>query len=615
MLQLPMASSRTLVVVHRLPSRHPGSTSCSGRLQPYISPHVRPFTQKPSLLLLARPFPRPQLPFLHPGHSLPVSLSQTSILTSSVTRYISTERKNRWKQQFWAQVRFHSYFWPILTLILVMYAGVRHVKLERRFPTPRDWGFSSRWAFRMAKYVENGEDDHTIAGVKRGVTDWGRVGRYWEEVLRNTEQSLDPLQSGNGNGRDVSAKSDQWKRGYVEALMGAATAAEHLDGYYRRKGNTRGWLNFGGGAVRLYPKDTILSPDNPRPKPLPWDRKYGREVAPNWNDVEPAYDSPDVFYTRILESEGLDNRQKMDAALAFADWLDFADGAAQSESSLFSTQALEQHRLALDLACQGLPETVRDKVVDANTGIINKTYDDLVTENVLKATTSLGVHYAKHGQVKDALPVFLSVLRARKTLPPSPYGATGQQKKPAYEADGGIEEYLSIVKDLVVEGPYPPPPPSGNERPFHTLKEACEEVGLMTYIGEILFATSASEREKGLSWTRDSVEAAEAVMWAMDEEKVDDGRDKCRQCLQTGLQNWRQMAQQMSRLAAQKEHDIENKSGPLGLGWPKSSRLAKAHEEVMRWEGEKEAIELRRQKTLPLTQPLRSVRGGWEARR
>lgn len=495
-----------------------------------------------------------------------------------------------------------------------MYAGVRHVRLERRFPTPRDWGFNSRWAFRMAKFVEDGEDDHAGAGVKRGITDWGRVGRYWEEVLRNTEQTLHVSQSDHAsNARDVSAKSDQWRRGYVEALMGAATAAEHLDGYYRRKGESRGWLNFGGGSVRLYPKDTILSPENPRPKPLPWDRKYGHESAPSWDDVEPAYDSPEVFYSRILQSKGIDNRQKMDAALAFADWLDFA--ADGSGSPLKSTQALDHHRLGLEFACQGLPEAVKDKVVDVNTGIINKSYDELVTENVLKATTSLGVHYAKHGQVKDALPVFLSVLRARKTLPPSPYGATGQEKKPAYNPDGGIEEYLSIAKDLIIEGPYPAPPPSGNERPFHTLKEACEEVGLMTYIGEILFATSASEREKGLSWTRDSVEAAEAVMWAMDEEKVDDGRDKCRQCLETGLQNWRQMAQQMANLAAQKEHDVQNQSGQLGLGWGKSSQLAKAHKEVSRWQGEREVIELRRQKTLPLTQPLRPVRGGWEARR
>merc|ERR1712000_617944 len=210
-------------------------------------------------------------------------------------------------------------------------------------------------------------------------------------------------------------------------------------------------------------------------------------------------------------------------------------------------------------------------------GVIVKGREDGVTENVLKVCTAYAVHHAKAGNVKQALPIFLSVLRARKNLPPSPYGVIG--KKERAKQDEGLWPYLYSLKDLIIERPFPPPPPTGNERPYHTLKEACEEVGLMTYIGEILFATSDSERQKGLSWTRDSVEAAEAVMWVMEEQK--------------------------------KEREIENDNGWLGLGLGKARRIAEAQREKERWEEENVQIQLRKEKTLPLTQPVKPLAGGW----
>ncbi|EXJ82006.1 hypothetical protein A1O1_08074 [Capronia coronata CBS 617.96] len=575
------------------------------------SPPSRPFTHKPSLLLVARPFSRPQLPFLHP-------ISRTNIAQTQLGRFISTERKQRWKAQLWSQLRFHAYLWPSVLLAAILLLGVQHTKLERDYPTPREWTFWSRWILRDAKYTEFGE--HLL-------TDWEKAGYLYTEVIRRLESEkydgqnlIEGEASIRGSfanaGFDISAKSEPWRRGYYEALMGAGRAAEHLDGMCKRKGQVRG---------RVYPRESIPGPDNPRPKPLPFDKNRGHENVPTADEVEDAFPPPEKFYLKVLTTNGFDTRQRLEAAMAYADWCDFKGLTETAE---------ETYRWAVDIAQAGVPGSAAD-VVDMKTGVIHKDKEDVVTENILKVCTALGVHHAKTGDVKQALPIFLSVLRARKSLPPPPSsgpldptvsGSTntpkGQEQK-----DQGIWPYVHALKDLIIERPYPPAPSSGNERPFHTLKEACEEVGLMTYIGEILFATSDSEREKGLSWTRDSVEAAEAVMWVMDERKEDDGKERCRECLETGLQNWKAMARQMSRLAAQKEHELADASGgsgsgsgllgSLGFGWGlglgKAKQLEQLRQEKQRWEEENMQIELRKEKTLPLTQPLKPVSRGWMA--
>jgi hypothetical protein len=527
-------------------------------------------------------------------------LARINVVQAHVGRFISTERKKRLKEHFWRQVRFHSYLWPSLALLVLLMSGIKHVKLEQDFPTPREWSFWSRWEYRMAKHTETSED----AKLHRVLTDWGTAGLFYKNLLERLETEeydgknlIDNSVHGDKLGFNIEAKSDQWRRGYYDALMGAAHVAENLYGMCRRKGQQRG---------RIYPRDSIPGPDNPRPKPLPWNKKKGQETPPSADEVEDAFPSPEYFYERIISTEGFDTRQKLEAQLALADWLDF-NGHTEKARTVYHA--------AIQCAYEGLPKGTDlqvGNIHNVHSGVINKEHDGIVTENILKASTALGVFHAKNGQVKDALPVFLSVLRARKSLPPSPLGATGEEKKHSGETDG-LWNYIYALKDLVIERPYPDPPPSGNERPFHTLKEACEEVGLMTYIGEILFATSDSEREKGLSWTRDSIEAAEAVMWVMDEQKVSEGREKCRQCLETGLQNWKAMAKQMTRMAAQKEQDISNSSGWLGTGWGKSSQLRQAHTQTRRWEEEREQIELRRQKTLPLTQPLQQGVTPWQS--
>lgn len=512
------------------------------------------------------------------------------------------------------QLRFHAYFWPMFFMLWMVYYGVQQIEMEHDFPTPVEWGFWARWEGRSAKAllrrVESrgwGEDDEYKRGAEYLL---GLVERL-ENVNAKEGKGLavQELRKGDGPlmvdgvgrlGFDVSHKSERWRQGYWECLMELAKVAEHLDGTCKKRGTKL------TEKAQLYRWENIPGPDNPRPVPVPWDRNGSHLNVPTIGEVEPALDTSEAFYMRILTSKGFTNRQRLDAALAYADWCDFK-GLRDTASNMYDW--------AIDIAAGGLPVGA-DHVVDIQSHIINAGKERFVSENLLKATTAVAVWHARHGEVKEALPIFLSVLRARKALPPSPPHLQMQASAPkktmsAAEREaqttgniflGYFQHFIDFFKEQDSSIPS-----NGDEQPFHSLKEACEEVGLMTYIGEILFATSENEREKGMSWTRDSVEAAEAVLWFMDEQgsDEDEGRERCRECLETGLSNWQQMTQQMARLARKKEEEAKQSHGWLGLGIGQNAALEKAVEEVKRWKEEETQIELRRKKTASLVSTLR----------
>ena len=577
-----------MLVTRRIPNarlrlRPPNTFSPS-----YQPPNPRSFKAgNVQLLLVARPSLRPQLPFLHPS-----TLSRVT----PTFRLLSTESKERWKERGRWQFWFHTRFWPGVLLVIIAYSGIDQAKLEREWPTPRDWTFWSRWYLRSAKHAEFDSG--------RLVVDWMRVAFYYELLIPRLEgEQYDGAalleQDAGGiyvegvgkTGYNISMKTEPWRRGYYEALMGAARVAEHLDGMVRTKDRKC------RERFLRWPKECAKSESNPRPVPVP----FGWEPCPPEEQVEPAWQTPQVWYMRILTTKGFSNKQRLDAAIAYADWLDFK-GLNETAESMYDW--------ALDIAAGGLPTDVgADAVVDRKTGVLNSSKTLFVTENLLKATTALAVHHAQKGDVKAALPIFLSILKARKDLPPEPkYEAERRVEEQATQikTPGGDSYLNSIwlgVRDWLIDAPYPPRPSDGDSRPYHTLKEACEEVGLMAYIGEILYATSS--KEKGLSWTRDAVDAAEAIMWVMDEEQKDNGKDRCRECLSTGLENWKKMARSMATAAEKNELEIMKNSG-----WLKGNR-EKAAAETKRWQEEEAQIELRRQKTMPLLTPLKAQSGGW----
>ena len=568
-----MASMRNISfpirrIPHSLRPLRPPNAAHPGEAQ-----RPRHFTQNShKLLLVSSSTPRPQLPFLH--NSASSRLAKVTIRTN-ISRLISTERKTRWKRNLRWQFRFHLFFWPAITLLAVAGAASRQLWLEQEYPTPPDWSVFSRWILRNRKEAEFGEEN------KIGAINWEFLGIGYKQLLERLEKGPDSegvtevdeggiLIDGLGKaGYDVSAKSAPWKQGYYEALMGTARVAENLDGWVKQKGSNG----------KSYPKEMIASPDNPNPAPVP---NSWRGKPPTIEDCEEAFESPAVFYTRVLTTKGLTNRMKTDAAMAWAEWLDF--------KSLHET-AEEVLKWGIDIAAGGMKVSHRDEIIDPTNGAFKPKLPTLISENMLKSNTALAVHHARSGNPEKALPVFLSIMRVRKDLAPS---MPARRVDVEEEEEGIFEGLWSLIR-----GPgFPPVPDSGDQPPSQNLKEACEQTGIMTYIGEILYALSS--KEDGLSWTRDAVDGAETVLWAMDERGVKEGKEKCEECLETGLLNWQQMAAHLAKEAAPATSEpgsteTKSSSGSSWFGFSKKRDV-----DGQRWQRELEQVSLRIERTKPL---------------
>lgn len=388
------------------------------------------------------------------------------------------------------------------------------------------------------------------------------VGIQYVDILKRLE---DPNIDGSGlldveeggllvagigkTGFDVREKSELWRRGYHEALMGAARTAEYLDG----------WLLDKERGI-AFPPDVVIGPNNPRPRPVPW----GTKSAPREEECVPAFERPEFFYMKILTTVGFTTKQKLDAAIAYGDWLDFK-GLTDTAESMFDW--------ALDIAAGGLP-VAASNVLDAKTGVFKDDAVDVVSENLLRATKALAVHHASAGNVKAALPIFLSLLKNRRQLPPAPAGALELEVEEMDEVPVG---FFGRVTNMLSPPNYPPPPPTGDHRPYHTAKEACEEAGIMANIGEILFASSSEDQ--GLSWTRDAVDAAEAVIVVRG--RVAKETEKCRECLEVGLGNWKKMLQNLVDKTEQQRTQKQGSWLKLGGGKDKTDAKKWVNEEIM----------------------------------
>ena len=177
---------------------------------------------------------------------------------------------------------------------------------------------------------------------------------------------------------------------------------------------------------------------------------------------------------RILTTQGFSEKQRVDAALAYANWLEYK----KSPES-----ALEMYKWALDIATANAPKGI----IDTKTGVIN-TNAGLPSANILATVTGLAIHHAANSNLNTALPILLSVLRARKSLPPAPVVLQALD-----EELGPIQYVVSVLKPLFIPNPYPPAPEDGTLPPTRTPKEICEEAGIMTYIGEILYISKTKK--------------------------------------------------------------------------------------------------------------------------
>lgn len=501
---------------------------------PRKAPSPRLFTQNTQLLLIAHRTSRPQLPYLNQ----PVFRFQPTLLgpNPQLARLLSTETRQYIREQVYLAAKWTAIAWTFVALFGIAYVGYAIEIDERKDPTPNEWRFWTRLALRGARVTQR-------EGARVGFVNWAVVGSEYKACLENLENTskdgkgVCSIEGGEtlipevGRvGFDISAKSWPWRACYYEVIMGSATVAEHLDGMVLDR--TR---------RIIFPKEFVIGPSNPDPRPLPAHSK----VAPLEENCERPYAPPETFYMRILTSKGFTTTQKLNAALGYASWLEYKG---------LNESAKEMYKWGLDIAKAGLPTTMDPAVViDNRTSVLKDDAAHEVTPNILHAATSLAIHSARVGDVSAALPILLSVLRARRNSPVSTVpqslrksGILGQDQQP--EATTDIGAAINIVKRIIRPYRFPAPPPTG-DLPFERASEkpTCEESELMLYIGEILYATSPHSAE-GLGWTRQGVTIAEANLQSGKNNATLDmeERAKCKQCLAFGASNWEIMLNNLS---------------------------------------------------------------------
>lgn len=373
------------------------------------------------------------------------------------------------------------------------------------------------------------------------MTNWPMVAGYLRELIEILEAEVDVVEGGI----DVEGKSPEWKRGYFLALISAAKAAENLDG----------WVTDRKQKISA-PGEYVVGPSNPRPTPMP----AGQTKVPREEDCEPASDSPASFYSKILTTKGFDVDQRVDAALAYADWLGYM-GLSETE--------FEMYQWALDIAVDQAGGNVdRRGVLDAKSQSQSPP-----SENLLRVSTALGVHHARRGDLSTALSVFTSVLRARD-LPASSSKVSEKSSEGLSRTNEPISTFTTL-KNMIFGAP--PSPHSSTEQNEKT--SACATAALKTYIGEIIYATSS--REAGLAWTRDAVETAESLLSPFSSSTAAE-KEACTDCLKVALQNWQTM---LEKLIARAEAD----ELAAGNGWFSSPKNKKDEKE--RWIRERDVLE------------------------
>ncbi|KAI2637671.1 hypothetical protein GGS26DRAFT_422287 [Hypomontagnella submonticulosa] len=539
---------------------------------------------------------RPQIPFL----SVPLARNQQF-------RYLTTERKRWLVYEVYLGFKYVIYVWFIAGFSLVGYWTIQQEWLERKYPTPHEWKFLTRMRFRLAKWAPERTDMPQI--------DWVQTGNYAKNVLERLEDAkvegagLVPIQAEGEapSAYDITTKDEPWRRGYYEALMLCAKAAEHLDDQVVDK--TR---------RLVFPRDQVLGPSNPNPKPI----GHGSPSAPHEKDCERAYEVPETFYQKILATKGFTPKQKMDAALEYASWLDFKGLSDASES---------MYEWALALATENslptsLPYDPQSYVLQDSTRA--------PSANILNTLTALATHKARAGDVATALPILLSILRARRSLP-YPQSTTPSLTDPdePHSSPWTLQNITGIAKRLITPPSYPPPPPDGTAPPVRDAKELCEEAGLNLYIGEIIFASSTSSsrsrstREDGLAWTREGVDLAEEQLHKLNNPDsntntntntrpsaadVAAAKKTCRECLNSGLENWQAMVAQLAR-----EEEKESRGPAKAAATATGSWLAglwgdgKSESVKGRWAAEQNVVRERTRRAMEVLEESEAPKAGF----
>jgi hypothetical protein len=523
---------------------------------------------------------RPQLPFL----TIPKTTGQQRV------RYLTTEKKAWIKHEVKQGLTYGVLFTAAGIAFIATSWALKQETLEREYPTPHEWGFLTRIYFRNARQRRDKTE---------GVPNWVEIMELAESVVKRLE---DPEIEGKGvreashecppGTKDVSSMPESWRRGYFESLMLYAATAQHLHGWM--KDRTRDIM---------FPPEVIIGPSNPRPKPI----RPGQASAPREEDCEAVYPSADDIYVRIVSTPGFTTRQKMDAALAHASWLEFND--LHGPASIMYERAVE---LSLENAPSPPP-------LDSATRALRGT-TPLPSENLLTSLTALATFQARSGNVTSALPILVSILKARKSLPNLANDNSFLSSSPS-SSSSKTQSLITSFLNLVRPPPYPTTPLDGTAPPVRDSKELCLEAALHLHIGEILYASRPEGREEGLAWTRDAVDLAEEQLRRLGSDADDSLREAktvCRDCLSAGMENWGLMVARLAREerarqegGARRDETVTASGGGGGAGggwfglWGQGqSQGAVKPEDVDRWAAEERVIEERQRRAAELLEDL-----------
>lgn len=601
------------------------------------------------------PRARPQLPFL----AVPTTTTKTA---TPAPRYFTTQRKRWLRYEALAFAKYTMYFWAAVGCVVLAQFVLQQEWMERMHPTPPEWSFMSRFRLRgaLSEMDDSGSGgsggDGDLAAVESGgasmprVVDRVKVIQILLDLIKRLEDPrvdggsglvgvMDVVEMGHSKGEsgdegaalimtddqamDIRAKSEPWRRGYFEALLAAAAAAEHVDGWVRDR--TRN--------IVCSP-DVVVGPSNPDPRPLP----PGASGAPREEDCEPCFPTPAELYLKLLHTRGLTPHQQITASLAFANYLEYKadhDAAAfvYGRAVLVAARGPPAPESVAPL-CAGEDEgpdlcsffTADVDKADATAWILAWTAENHgaalagggggaadsqfpspsvpISQNLLATLTAYATFKARTGDVVAALPIFISLLQARLSLPPSKSTSSAMATADAMHspATGIIHRLIAIASPPA----YPPPPDDGFGPPLPGPRTRCEEAALRLHIGEILYASAESAtstsswifssasakqqhaREEGIAWTREAVDIAEEQLHVLgagttsgDEDSglpglpgqpgqpgqqqgvglqgaaffgfdapsdpASEGRATCRECLVAGLDNWSAMVAQLAR--------------------------------------------------------------------
>lgn len=478
-------------------------------------------------------------------------------------------------------MKFTVYLWTIVFFVAVGGFAVQQEWMEQRYPTPHEWTFRSRMLKRGVD-AERGRTDVIMEN-------WVLIVQMLQDVLERLEnpskdgKGLKDIKDGPPGAKDITGMPEPWRRGYVEALLLCCQASEHVEGYVLDK--TR---------KTVFPKDVVRGPSNPFPKPVP----PGSESPPREEDCVPSgFPDPDEIYIKLLATEGLTSRQRIDATLSYANWLENKGRLAP---------AAVMYEGALNLAIEEIYTPGAPFLLDPKTAVLNPKSEQKPSANLLSSLTALATFKARHEDVSAALPILISILQARRSLPSKSLASHGGDEFSSYKPN---KSALQRILDFIKSPDYPSPPPDGTAPPVRDSKELCEEAALHLHIGEIMYTLQPSTKEDGLAWTREGVDLAEEELHRVLEQDRENPitRKVCRECLASGLANWRTMVTRM----AQQEDEAKASGNKPSAGWFGLWSGKSIEEDGGRWTAEEKVVAERTRRAQDLLEDLPQPRSAF----